>query len=264
MPPLGLLRRSRRRGRTRLRRPARPGPSPAGARAARRISVPRPTSRRTSSSHDGGARKTNWASGQASATWRAPCRSISSSAGRPSASAASTGVARGAVAVHAVHHRPLQQRVRRRPARRTRPRRRTGSARRPSRRAAAVGWWPRPRRRSPGGRPRAGRRRCPCPTAVGSGQDGEAGTGSRRGGRRRTGRGELGDQGGASGACPRPRSRRLAAMSSRSITLRGSDRADPRQGLQHVDHLGVGDHVVVLGQFEHVGQACAPRNAGPA
>src|SRR3954451_5825559 len=54
-------------------------------------SVPRPTSRRTSSSHEGGARKTISASGMAACTWRAPCRSISSIASRPDASASSSG-----------------------------------------------------------------------------------------------------------------------------------------------------------------------------
>ena len=58
------------------------------------LSVPRPTSRRTSSSHDGGARKQKKASGIRSRTWRAPWRSISSSAGRPDATISSTG-ARG-------------------------------------------------------------------------------------------------------------------------------------------------------------------------
>ena len=74
-------------------------------------SVPRPTSRRTSSSQDGGARNTNSASGIRSRTCRAPCRSISSRAGRPAASASSTGAARGAVACRAVDHGPLQQLV---------------------------------------------------------------------------------------------------------------------------------------------------------
>src|SRR6478735_580750 len=55
------------------------------------VSVPRPTRRRTSSSHDGGLRKTNSASGIVSRTWRAPWRSISSIAGCPDARARSTG-----------------------------------------------------------------------------------------------------------------------------------------------------------------------------
>ena len=54
-------------------------------------SVPRPPSRRTSTSSDGGARKTNCASGIAARTWRAPCRSISSSVGTPAARCSSTG-----------------------------------------------------------------------------------------------------------------------------------------------------------------------------
>src|SRR3954470_4121217 len=65
----------------------------AGTRRSRSASpsVPRPTSRRTSSSQLGGARKTKSASGQVSRTWRAPCRSISSSASRPSRRTRSTG-----------------------------------------------------------------------------------------------------------------------------------------------------------------------------
>src|SRR5690606_18175533 len=54
-------------------------------------SVPRPVSRRTSSSHVGGSRKTSSASGMAFFTARAPCRSISSSTLRPVARAASIG-----------------------------------------------------------------------------------------------------------------------------------------------------------------------------
>src|SRR6266498_350519 len=57
-------------------------------------SVPRPIRRRCSSSTLGGARKTSNASGMALRTWRAPCRSIFSRAGRPRRSRCSTG-ARG-------------------------------------------------------------------------------------------------------------------------------------------------------------------------
>src|SRR5690606_27908287 len=58
------------------------------------FSVPRPTSRLTSSSQLGGSRKTRVADGSAARTCRAPCRSISRSTVRPSASARSMG-ARG-------------------------------------------------------------------------------------------------------------------------------------------------------------------------
>src|ERR1700742_672730 len=54
-------------------------------------SVPRPVSRRTSSSQDGGARNTSRASGMVLRTCRAPARSISSSAGMPAASFSSSG-----------------------------------------------------------------------------------------------------------------------------------------------------------------------------
>ena len=54
-------------------------------------SVPRPTSRRSSSSNDGGARNTNWASGMSLRTCRMPCSSITRKAGRPSVSRSSTG-----------------------------------------------------------------------------------------------------------------------------------------------------------------------------
>src|SRR3954454_23987814 len=74
--------------------------SSACARASRRSwtaggSDPRPASRLTSAAHEGGARKTRWASGSRSRTCRAPCSSISSSAGAPVASrlrSGSTGV----------------------------------------------------------------------------------------------------------------------------------------------------------------------------
>ena len=80
------------------------------------VSVPRPTSRRTSSSHDGGFRNTNSASGIARATCRAPCRSISSSAGRPVGQRLLDRAARGAVAGGLVHDRPLEQLAVRRPS----------------------------------------------------------------------------------------------------------------------------------------------------
>src|SRR6185312_2772438 len=54
------------------------------------VSVPRPMSRRTSSSQLGGARNTNLACGMDCLTWRAPCRSISSRTLRPAATASST------------------------------------------------------------------------------------------------------------------------------------------------------------------------------
>ena len=73
------------------------------------VSVPRPTSRRTSSSQDGGIRKTKRAAGIVSRTWRAPCRSISSSAGQPLRERLLDGLARGAVAGPLVHDRPLEQ-----------------------------------------------------------------------------------------------------------------------------------------------------------
>src|SRR4051812_24763229 len=56
-------------------------------------SDPRPASRLTSSAHDGGARNTSCASGSRSRTCRAPCSSISSSAGAPAASRSRTGAA---------------------------------------------------------------------------------------------------------------------------------------------------------------------------
>src|SRR5439155_8203390 len=54
-------------------------------------SVPRPVRRRSSSVQLGGARNTNCASGMTFLTCRAPCSSISSTAGTPSASSRSTG-----------------------------------------------------------------------------------------------------------------------------------------------------------------------------
>src|SRR5262245_28014016 len=54
-------------------------------------SVPRPIRRRCNSSQLGGARNTSCASGMATRTWRAPCRSIFNSAGMPAAMRASTG-----------------------------------------------------------------------------------------------------------------------------------------------------------------------------
>src|SRR6266567_6818128 len=59
-----------------------------------RDSVPRPISRRSNSSQDGGVRKTNCASGMLARTCRAPCNSISSSVGTPAARCSNTG-ARG-------------------------------------------------------------------------------------------------------------------------------------------------------------------------
>ena len=41
-------------------------------------------------------------------------------------------------------------------------------------------------------------------------------------------------------------------------------RADPGQRPEHVDHLGVGDHVVLLGQGRAPRPGCAPRTAAPA
>src|SRR6201987_5813462 len=54
-------------------------------------SVPRPVSLRTSSSQDGGARKTRRASGAARLTWRAPAKSISSRQATPASSLALSG-----------------------------------------------------------------------------------------------------------------------------------------------------------------------------
>src|SRR3954447_7310993 len=82
--------------------PAAPTPTPpaasssACASASRRdwtsgCSVPRPASRLTSSAQDGGARNTSCASGARARTCRAPCSSISSSAGDPEVSCSCTG-----------------------------------------------------------------------------------------------------------------------------------------------------------------------------
>src|SRR3954454_507825 len=70
--------------------------SSACASASRRdwtsgCSVPRPASRLTSSAQDGGARNTSCASGARARTCRAPCSSISSSAGDPEVSCSCTG-----------------------------------------------------------------------------------------------------------------------------------------------------------------------------
>ena len=54
-------------------------------------SEPRPASRLFSSAQDGGARNTSCASGARARTWRAPCSSISSSAGAPVARRSRTG-----------------------------------------------------------------------------------------------------------------------------------------------------------------------------
>src|SRR5580692_1408299 len=54
-------------------------------------SVPRPSSRLTSSSQEGGARNTSSASGTAARTWRAPFTSISRSTGSPWSSRRLTG-----------------------------------------------------------------------------------------------------------------------------------------------------------------------------
>src|SRR5688572_27707113 len=56
-------------------------------------SEPRPASRLTSSAQDGGARKTSWAPASRARTCRAPCNSISSSAGAPVARRSRTGTA---------------------------------------------------------------------------------------------------------------------------------------------------------------------------
>src|SRR3954452_14717755 len=53
-------------------------------------SVPRPVSLRTSSSQEGGARNTSWASGMDSRTRRAPWRSISRRTGTPASRCSST------------------------------------------------------------------------------------------------------------------------------------------------------------------------------
>ena len=73
-------------------------------------SVPRRRSRRASSSNDGGSRNTVTASGSAALIARAPCRSTSTSTGRPAASASLDRLPRGAGALQAaVDLGPLQQ-----------------------------------------------------------------------------------------------------------------------------------------------------------
>ena len=94
----------------------------AGAPAPPASSVPRPTSRRTSSSQLRRGQEDEPASGMAARTWRAPCRSISSRAGCPARSASSTGRARRAVPVPPVNYGPLQQLAGGDQSRRTRPR----------------------------------------------------------------------------------------------------------------------------------------------
>jgi hypothetical protein len=37
------------------------------------------------------------------------------------------------------------------------------------------------------------------------------------------------------------------------------DGTDPRQGFEHVDHLGVGDHVIRFGQLQDFGQRSLTR-----
>ena len=105
--------------------------------------------------------------GHRSRTWRAPCRSISSSAVRALGQRLLDRAARRAVPVAAVHDGPLEQLARRRPSGRTRRRRRSGSGRRRPRRAAACGSSPtptaRPRGSARGRRPTT----VPLPTAVG-------------------------------------------------------------------------------------------------
>ena len=127
--------------RTPPRRPARRARSPAGAPARPRVSVPRPTSRRTSSSHDGGLRNTNSASGIVLADLPGALEVDLEQRGPALGQGLLDRAARGAVAVPCRARPPTPAARRRRPSGRTPRRRRSGSARRR----------PRPARR-PGGR----------------------------------------------------------------------------------------------------------------
>ena len=189
------------------------------------VSVPRPTSRRTSSSHDGGFRKTNSASGIVSRTWRAPWRSISSSAGPPGGQRrARPAAARRAVA-----------------GRRARPPTRAARRRATMRVELLVGDEPvvdavvLAGARRPGGRRdrdpdlgvvARGRRAAtvPLPTAVGPASTTRRDRGSPR---PRQSRAANSRSSAATCLVPRPRTRRLSAMPSRSISWRARTLPSP-------------------------------------
>ena len=219
---------------------------PAGAPAPPSVSVPRPTRRRTSSSQDGGARNTNSASGIVARTWRAPCRSISSSAGRPAASASLDRRARRAVAGAPVHDGPLEQLAVGDHRVELARRRRTGSARRRPRPGAADGSSPTPR-----SRPRGGARACrpptvPLPTAGRAGEDRQPRAPSASVDVGQLSRAaelalERGDLVGAQAAHPAG----LGDAEPLHHLLR-ADLADPGHRLQQVDDPHLADDLVVL------------------
>ncbi len=133
----GDVRRSRRGSRTRPARPVRPWPCAGAAHARPR---PRCRARRAASParpSSAAARNTRVADGSASRTWRAPCRSISSSTVRPSARAFVDGLARSAVAEARCARSRARGARRPRSCGRTRRRPRRSSARRPPRPGAA-------------------------------------------------------------------------------------------------------------------------------
>ena len=194
------------------------------------VSVPRPTSRRTSSFQEAASGRRS-ASGIVRRTCRAPWRSISQRrAVRPPAPPRQGHAAcRSGRSVHdgpfeevpAVDHRG-----------RTPRRRRRSSARPPARPAAADGWSPRPRSRPPGGVRARRPRRCPCrrrwvrPVPRGaSARLSHAGSG--HGWRTRLERRHL--------LAPSPRTRRLSAMPSRSITWRARTLPSPGIDCEQVD-----------------------------
>ena len=128
-----------------------------------------------------------------------------------------------------MHDGPLEQLVRRRPSGRTPRRRRTSSGRRRARPAAARGWSRRPRSRPRGGARGRRRRRCPCRRRSAR-RARRAGTGRRPGSRSRPSDAAANSRSSAATCLvPRPRTRRLSAMPSRSMTWRA--RTLPRPGI---------------------------------